>query len=35
VKNYRKKIKIAIIRANMVEDRESTMVRFLIGLIKR
>jgi hypothetical protein len=35
VKNYHKEIKIAIIRANMVEDKESTMVRLLIGLIKR
>jgi len=26
VKNYHKEIEIAIIKANMVEDRESTMV---------
>jgi hypothetical protein len=29
VKNYHKEIEITIIRANMVEDRESSMVKFL------
>ena len=32
VDEYHKKIEIAMIRANVVEDREATMARFLNGL---
>jgi hypothetical protein len=32
VDEYHKEMKIAMIRANVVEDREATMTRFLNGL---
>ena len=32
VDEYHKEMEIAMIRAKVVEDREATMVRFLIGL---
>ena len=32
VDEYHKEMKIAMIRANVVEDREATMARFLNGL---
>ena len=34
VENYQKEMEIAMIRANVEEDREDTMARFLIGLNK-
>ena len=32
VDEYHKEMEIAMIRANVVEDREATMARFIIGL---
>jgi hypothetical protein len=35
VKDYHKEMEIAMIRANIEEDREAIMARFLVGLKKK